>query len=251
MQRCSGDIESKGLLNISISFFLSPDPLSLIRISKKFIKGIVMKKRTQYLIDREFQRKTSFKIVGVVSIVIALVVLSAGIIITINNNDLKKNNDTIANNTQNIRKTMQLQQNLFISFSSLRSGTPGKSTSKSGAGLIKNYNSSIEKLNSAMNSNDKIIESNQTIMKINDSLLVVMILIIVVGLIFLYVNIIRHTHRISGPIFLMSRYIKEILNGGSPEIRDLRIKDDFQEFYSLFRQMAERLMELEEKELEK
>jgi len=209
-----------------------------------------MKKRKQYLIDREFQRKTSFKIIGFVSVVIALVTLIAGIIITINNIDLKKNNSAIAVNTQNIQKTMDLQQDMFISLSTMRSKTVNDAIDKSKNSLVIDYNSSIEKLNSAMNSNNMIIKSNKSIMRTNDRLLVVMIGIIIAGLVFLYINLIRQTHKISGPVFLMSRYIKEILNGGTPDMRNLRTKDDFQEFYELFRMMAERLMMLEKKDLE-
>ena len=43
----------------------------------------------------------------------------------------------------------------------------------------------------------------------------------------------------SGPIFLMSRYIDDIIKGEYPIVRALREKDEFKEFYEKFTEMVE------------
>ena len=55
----------------------------------------------------------------------------------------------------------------------------------------------------------------------------------------MFVMIIKITHRISGPIYVMSGYMKDIIDGKLPTPRNLREKDGFREFYELFREMIE------------
>jgi len=56
----------------------------------------------------------------------------------------------------------------------------------------------------------------------------------------LYFYLIRLTHRISGPIYVISRHIEEILEGHHPEFRALRDRDEFKEFYEKFIEMVEK-----------
>ena len=53
--------------------------------------------------------------------------------------------------------------------------------------------------------------------------------------------IIKRSHRTSGPVFILNRYIDEIKKGKYPEIRPLRDKDDFTELFDNFKEMVEKL----------
>jgi signal transduction histidine kinase len=53
--------------------------------------------------------------------------------------------------------------------------------------------------------------------------------------------LILKTHRISGPIYVMSNYIKEMINGKYPHPRPLRKHDELTDFYALFTQLADTL----------
>jgi nitrogen fixation/metabolism regulation signal transduction histidine kinase len=53
--------------------------------------------------------------------------------------------------------------------------------------------------------------------------------------------IIKITHRISGPVYVMSNYMKEIINGIIPSPRPLRDKDELKNFYELFVEMVKSL----------
>ncbi|MGC8927678.1 MAG: hypothetical protein ACP5QK_07115 [Myxococcota bacterium] len=53
------------------------------------------------------------------------------------------------------------------------------------------------------------------------------------------------THRIAGPIFIISRYVDSITDGKIPETRPLRKKDELKEFFEKFNRMLEALKERE------
>ncbi len=53
------------------------------------------------------------------------------------------------------------------------------------------------------------------------------------------------THRIAGPIFIISRYIDSITDGKIPETRPLRKKDELKEFFEKFNRMLEAIKERE------
>ncbi len=53
------------------------------------------------------------------------------------------------------------------------------------------------------------------------------------------------THRIAGPIFIISKYIDSIADGKIPETRPLRKKDELKEFFEKFNKMLDILKERE------
>lgn len=73
----------------------------------------------------------------------------------------------------------------------------------------------------------------------NKLLLFSLVICVVFQGIILFIMIIKMTHRISGPIYVMSVYMREIIEGRMPEPRNLREKDEFKDFYELFREMIE------------
>ncbi len=206
-----------------------------------------MKYRKQYMIDKKFQLKKSFSIIGSVSIIIAIVIITAGTIITLNSRKIAKNNTSIINNTKSIRNNIEIQQNNLIEYSLMPHGKDNTAVKKGPNDLITDYNRSMDMLNKSIKSNEDMLISNNDIVNVNIWLFIIIILVTVIGIAILFLQLIRETHRISGPIFVMKRYIKEILDGKSPDMRDLREKDDLKEFYVLFKQMADRLIELEKK----
>lgn len=77
----------------------------------------------------------------------------------------------------------------------------------------------------------------------NRNFLLVSIIIAVVLLqaVALYIFLIRLTHRISGPIYVISKHIEEIISGKEPELRGLRNKDELKEFYEKFAEMIKKV----------
>lgn len=67
----------------------------------------------------------------------------------------------------------------------------------------------------------------------------VVILIIAQGVILFFILIFK-THRIAGPVYVMSGYLREIISGKIPaSLRPLRKHDDLKNLYSLFGQMVD------------
>ena len=88
-------------------------------------------------------------------------------------------------------------------------------------------------------------ESNLTtidqIAQYNRYLLISLVFFVLIQWVVLFMMLIRITHRISGPVFVMSRYFKEIIDGNIPDIRPLREKDELKNFYALFKELVDTL----------
>ncbi len=57
------------------------------------------------------------------------------------------------------------------------------------------------------------------------------------------------THRISGPIFVLERWISELAEGRLPTLRPLRKKDEFKQFHDAFARAVDGLRERKQDEL--
>ncbi len=202
-----------------------------------------MKRKRSYVVDKKFQYGKSLRVVGAVTILLAAVILAVGVMISINNGKTAENNKKVISNLDNIKKILELQQSIYLQFASVPYGVDEKTFTKIAVELTKDYNTSTRNLNASSLANEEIIKSNNDIITANTYLIIAVIIITISGLGVLFAVLIRYTHRISGPIYLMTLYGNEVLKGGKPQMRNLRSKDEFDDFYNLFRQMAEKIME--------
>ncbi len=201
-----------------------------------------MKKRRSYVINKKFQYGKAITMVGTVTILISVIILAVGIMISVNNKKTAENNKKIMSNIENIKKILDLQQSIYLKFSMIPTGVDQKTFSGIAVDLTKDYNESTRNLNVSSSANEEIIKSNNKIIATNTYLIVGVIIITLSGLFIIFIWMIKHTHRIAGPIYLMTMYGNEILNGGKPKMRNLRDKDEFEDFYNLFRQMGEQII---------
>lgn len=197
-----------------------------------------MKNRKQVLIDKKFQLSKSFSVIGIVFVIITAIIIFMGIFIMSNNQKLELKNADMKNSIDDIRQIMDLQQKVFIALSSRALSDNEEVNANEASQLNADYNSSIIKLMNAIKNNESIVVSNVDIMERNNWLIVIVITCLFVGVLVLCFLMIRFTHRISGPIWVMSKHLKEVLNGQTPTMHDLREKDEFKEFYDLFRQVV-------------
>ena len=181
-----------------------------------------MSKRKQYIIDKKFQVKTTFSIIAVVSIITAVIVAAIAVNIVGNNTKI----DNIHNIEDNIVQ--------FLYTSSLSKNLEND----------KNYQIASRKVFLNHVNNLKTLKS---IIKYNQILLVILVISIIIQGILLYIMLIRKTHRISGPIYVMSMYMKQILDGQKPIFRKLREKDELKDFYDLFQETVNKLQLVPEK----
>jgi methyl-accepting chemotaxis protein len=179
-----------------------------------------MTQRKKYIIDRKFQLKAAFSVIGVTAAV-SLIIIAAIAASIVYNNDKISNIYEIENNI------FQLMQDTTINCSD--NGNFGDMSVM----LQRNHEQNQHNIN-------KITHYNRL-------LLVSLVLCVVFQGIILFIMIIKITHRISGPVYVMSGYMKEIIDGRLPSPRNLRDKDGFKDFYELFRDMVEALRSREEK----
>lgn len=166
-----------------------------------------MAKRKKYLIDKGFQLRTAFSIIGVVAAV-SLIILSTIAASVVYNNE-------------KINNIYQIEDNIFQGMQTANiNGQPDSDYKSTVAMLTKLHENNLQNIN-------KLAEYNRY-------LLVALIVCVIFQGFILFVMIIRITHRISGPIYVMSNYIKDIINGEMPDPRPLRDKDELKKFYNLF-----------------
>jgi predicted PurR-regulated permease PerM len=176
--------------------------------------------RTKTLIDKKFQLKTTFRIIGIIIIAFIFIIAVTGIISTSNNDKIrdyiKDLNLSIKNETKTIEYLMQSSQQ------KQNPDVGAKDQEIIDYQLVNSarFNTNIKQLN--------------TILKTNQTLVIIMIItgILLGGFLFIY--LLRITHRISGPIYVLTRHMQDIMDGKDPDLRELRKNDEFKEFYQQF-----------------
>ncbi|OHD63008.1 MAG: hypothetical protein A2176_09275 [Spirochaetes bacterium RBG_13_51_14] len=191
-----------------------------------------MKKRTHYVIDKKYQLRTAFSIIGTVILITAVILGAITASVVYNNIRLNWNNERIDN-------IYKIENSIF----SLLSSTP----SPSDQALKKAIEESSEKHDANMATLDTIIAYNNRIIAYNKFLLIAILFIVMAECALLFIFLIRRTHRVSGPIHVMSNFMKDIIEGREPALRPLRKKDELKDFYELFKQMLSALEYREKK----
>ncbi|MFC1669421.1 hypothetical protein ACFL20_03460 [Spirochaetota bacterium] len=174
-----------------------------------------MKNRKKYLIDKKFQLKTIFTIMTIVTSVTVIIILAISVNIVYNNEKI-----------ENIHEI----QNNIVSFLTTRSlGANGRANRDAIKIISQNQSRNMKTLN-------RIIYYNKI-------LIISILILVVIESIILFIILIRKTHRISGPIYVMSNYMKDIIEGSDFVFRPLRKKDEFKDFYQLFQDMVQKIRE--------
>ena len=172
-----------------------------------------MKKRKKYLVDKNYQYKTTFSIVGISMLLLTLLIGLMIAVILYNNSKVNE----IYNFQNKVLYTLTTQEKEF--------STP-------------HYKTVINTISERLKKNEKL--KNQ-LLSFNFKLLIIIIIVCIINSIFLFVYIIRKTHQIAGPIYVITQQINDLLNGKKPELRPLRDKDELKNFYSLFKKLATKI----------
>ena len=167
--------------------------------------------RKKYIIDKSFQLKTAFSIIGVVAAVSLIILSSIAASVVYNN--------------EKISNIYQIEDNVFqlMQTASITGGEDAV------------YKATIDRLTKNHVNN---LQNINKLASFNRYLLAAMIICVVIQGFILFIMIIKITHRISGPIYVMSNYFKDIINGNIPSPRPLRDKDELKKFYELFIDMV-------------
>ncbi len=169
-----------------------------------------MNKRKQVLIDKKFQLKISIKAV-LLPLITVLIIGSILLYYAKVNSDYT--NAIVANQDR--------VMDVFLSTPALHSDNSviktGKDTFKNNIGML------------------------EEIRKNSESVLLFIVIMLIVQSVIIFAIFIFVTHRISGPIYVMVRYLREIREGKTPDARPLRKKDELKEFFKELHETIEYL----------
>ncbi len=184
-----------------------------------------MKKSRKIVVDKKFQIGLAASVTALSALTFSIVIL----IIAVTSMDNSRKLDVVAHNQQSLSGNQEEIFKTLISFSQMKDLT-----------RIRIHAQTIDKdikINRAQFSeNTKImLEINRN----NKILILILIIFVTVQSVFLFYLLIKRSHRISGPVFLLNRYISELKKGKFPEIRPLRTRDDFKDLFDNFREMVD------------
>ncbi len=175
----------------------------------------IKKLRKQYLIDRKFQLRTAFSVLSVVTLISAAVIAAISLIVLYNNSRI-----------QNISV---IEDNIVHYLTSITSAEQEEAHGEAIKQIAINHSDNMEAMSN-------MIETNRI-------LIFAMIFAIAAQALILFMMMIRKTHRISGPLFVITRHMEEIRDGRYPNLRPLRESDELRTFYHVFGQMVAALKE--------
>ncbi len=186
------------------------------------------------LIDKKLQLTTSFAVIRfyfiAFFIVLALLVIHTAL-----------TDNKITGTVKDLRGAVETEKNIvnaFIKYSDMTSNSDLQLKSQK---ISEDHNKSVQ-----------IIEDHIYLLTglIKSGLIVIIIItcfMVIMGLILFY-YLIRLTHTISGPIYVMTQQIQDIIEGKEPATRPLRQNDQLRDFYDQFITMAKKIQEEKQKD---
>ncbi|HDP80850.1 MAG TPA: hypothetical protein ENN21_08415 [Spirochaetes bacterium] len=202
-----------------------------------------MIKRRQYLIDRKFQLRQTLLMMSAVFVVFAIVIGIIGISAARNNGrlaDINRNNEEMV---KNLDAVMLVQDDIIqtmMAWVQKPAAKPGEPVVRQ---IAQTHFQNLGSIKSGIGTVTENVADNKRIIKNNHILLIILVVLVLVqgGVMFFFM--IRKTHKISGPVYVMSGYMKDIIEGKMPNPRALREGDELQDFYGLFTKMVNTLRE--------
>lgn len=199
--------------------------------------------RKQYVVDKKFQKKQAVTVVISEFVIVAIVIVVISVGAGLNNKRLSSINVKNEKITSSQNNMVIIQQNIvdtIMTWSQDPSGKPHKQAIKDIAKVNLKNISTIQGNIGTLQTN---IKSVKRTIRLNYILIAALIVIIIVQTIALYYIMLRKSHKISGPIYVMSNYMKEIIKGTYPKPRPLRKGDELNDFYDLFTEMVKTIEE--------
>lgn len=167
-----------------------------------------MIKRKQYIIDKGIQLRTTFTAIGFTFLCVTLFIVLMGVYI----------NET----NKRIRNIIITEDQIFQVLTTV-TDTGSEEQTAMNIEMARQHQTNMETVTKMVNSNIWIIWG-------------IIAAVFLSGIIFFFILIIQ-THRIAGPVYVMTYYMKEFLDGRKHEhLRPLRKHDQLKDFYQLFKE---------------
>ncbi|MBP8084255.1 MAG: hypothetical protein KAZ87_13735 [Spirochaetes bacterium] len=172
-----------------------------------------MIKRKQYIIDKGIQLRTTFTAIGFTFLCVTLFIVLMGVYI----------NET----NKRIRNIIITEDQIFQVLTTV-SDTGSEEQSAMNVEMARQHQTNMETVTKMVEENIWIIWG-------------IIAAVFLSGIIFFFILIIQ-THRIAGPIYVMTYYMKEFLDGRKHDhLRPLRKHDQLKDFYQLFKEFMAKI----------
>lgn len=186
-----------------------------------------MGNRKKKIIDKNFQLRTIFSVTSIALGFFGIIILSTIIA-------MLTTEDRITSEIKTLTSTMKKESKIFSQYLAYsrksRTGPSDETTTK------------------AMNDHNTymiVIEDHTaSLRKSTDTYFYLMVVTIVasiaLGTIY-YFFLVRLTHRIAGPVYVMKRDIQDMIDGKEPEFRSLRHEDELKDMHEKLEELWEKI----------
>lgn len=186
-----------------------------------------MIKRKKKLIDRNFQLKIYFNVIGLSTLSFLIVLAFVGVM-------AMENDRRISGMIDHLTKAVETEENIIKAFVDFSGEITGKNVRLNVTNIFSDHEKSIATIKGYIN----YIKSSAREYK---KIILVILAVVVLQLFLFYVFLIRFTHRISGPLYVMERYVQALVDGKKPIDRDLREGDELKNLYEKLRLLSAKL----------
>lgn len=171
--------------------------------------------RKKYVVDKKFQLRISLR--AIILPLITTLAICAILIYFAGNTD-----SLIVENNKNMSAIIDAQDSMLDMFMAVP--------------MLQNPNNPIVQkcdktfkenlmLTNKINANHEMIKTN------NKVVLYILVIMTVIQASIIFFQFLFFSHKISGPVLVMTNYLRELRKGNSPEFRPLRVNDELKEFY--------------------
>ena len=182
---------------------------------------MIMKRKT-ILINRTVQLKITFTVIGIT--IIAFLIIGGAVIFS-----AAVSGETVANSISDFNKTIESQDKIFNDLTAKVRFAKKEDKEK----ILALHRISMQSLRGNIEKLDAMIKKNFAIVSF-----IVGIVLAMGFVLYFYIN--KMTHRITGPLYVMSRQMDDVLENKEPRFRALRQKDELKEFYEKFMKMIKK-----------
>ncbi len=210
-----------------------------------------MKKRKKMIVSK-IQAKTTYSLMGIIFLGIAGILATVAIVVSNNHrnlSDINYNNVLTINRIDNITAIQDNAIEELMMYS--RTATDPKQKVAIEEFAMDYYNNLTTIQRNIRDIHDNVDTINGIIKKNAVMILLIIVIVIIQGVV-IYLTSLRVGNGISGPIFVISRFLRDYIDGKKPELRPLRQNDELKEFYALFSEAMEhvkkQMIELQKKD---
>lgn len=182
-------------------------------------------KRKKILINKYFQLKELVGIAGLFAFCLFILYATSTCVLVYNNH-------TVSNAMMRQIDLQKVQEDILKSIEMLSQYRYKKSLIFEAYKAIGDLRKNTDALKESNELLKRSITINKYLMWINGILGIALVITVIIV-------ILRRTHRVAGPMFVLKRYMNEIIDGKIPDIRPLRKEDEFKDVFDTFVKMVD------------